>query len=42
MKAEAVEEVRRQLETYKRFRALTAEWVDVALELARLQRASKG
>jgi len=42
VKDEAAEELRRQLKTYKRFRALTTEWVDVSLELARLQRASKG
>jgi len=42
VKEEAVEELRGQLETYKRFRALTTEWVEVSLELARLERARKG
>jgi len=40
VKAEVVEAVRVQLENYKRFRALCAEWVDAALELARQQRAA--
>ena len=40
VKADAVEAVRAQLETYKRFRALCAEWVDASLERARLQRAA--
>ena len=39
VKAEAVADVREQLETYKRFRALCAEWVEVSLELVRVQRA---
>jgi len=37
VKAEAVAAVRLQLETYKRFRALCAEWVDVSLDVARGQ-----
>ena len=41
VKAEAVEGVRMQLVTYKRFRALCAEWVAVSLELARVQRAGQ-
>jgi len=40
VKAQAVEAVRTQLANYKRFRAITAEWVDVSLELARLQRGA--
>ena len=39
VKAGAVEAVRMQLQTYKRFRALCEEWVDVSLEGARVQRA---
>jgi hypothetical protein len=39
VKAEAVGELRKQLAAYKRFRALTNEWVDLSIELARLQRA---
>lgn len=35
VKGADVEEVRQEIETYKRFRALTDEWVD--LELARVQ-----
>jgi len=42
VKEEAVEELRGQLETYKRFRALTTEWVAASLELARLEKGSKG
>jgi hypothetical protein len=38
VKAEAVAAVRLQLETYKRFRALCEEWVEVSLEVARVQR----
>jgi len=38
VKAEAVEAVRDQLATYKRFRTLTSEWVDLSLERSRLQR----
>ena len=41
VKAEAVEAVRRQLATYKRFRALCEEWVDVSLEVVRVQRAGQ-
>jgi hypothetical protein len=41
VKAGAVEAVRAQVETYKRFRALCEEWVDVSLEVARLQRAAR-
>jgi hypothetical protein len=40
VKAEAVEAVREQLATYKRFRALTTEWVDLSLEMARIRRAA--
>ena len=36
--ASPVETVREQLANYKRFRALTSEWVDLSLERARLQR----
>jgi hypothetical protein len=41
VKAEAVEAVRMQLENYKRFRALCAEWVEVSLKLARIERAAQ-
>ena len=41
VKAEDVEAMRRQLAAYKRFRALTTEWVDVSLELAREQKAAR-
>ncbi len=40
VKAEAVAAVREQVENYKRFRALCAEWVEAALELAKAQRAA--
>jgi len=40
VKAAAVGAVREQLENYKRFRALCAEWVDASLERARLHRAA--
>ena len=40
VKADAVAGLREQLENYKRFRALCAEWVDASLELARGQRAA--
>lgn len=40
VKADAVEALRVQVQTYKQFRALCAEWVDVSLELAKLQRAA--
>jgi hypothetical protein len=38
VKAEAVAGVRRQLERYKRFRALMNEWIDLAVERDRLER----
>lgn len=38
VKAEAVRAVREQLANYKRFRALTEEWVDLSLERARQER----
>ena len=41
VKADAVEGVREQLAIYKRFRALTQEWVDLSVELARRQRAER-
>lgn len=34
---EALPEVRRQIENYKRFKALTTEWVDLGLEHSRLK-----
>ena len=40
VKAEAVAAVRDQLANYKRFRALCTEWVDVSLDLARLNKGS--
>ena len=39
VKADAVAAVRAQLDTYKRFRALCVEWVDVSLKIAQAQRA---
>jgi len=42
VRAEAVAEVRRELETYKRFRALTTEWVTLSLERARQEREARG
>ncbi|MEK7996431.1 MAG: DUF6788 family protein [Planctomycetota bacterium] len=39
VKADAVAALREQLTTYKRFRALCDEWVEISLELARLHRA---
>lgn len=42
VKADALESVRERLVNYKRFRALTQEWVDLSVELARLERAAKG
>lgn len=41
VKADAVAEVERQLSNYKRFRALTTEWVDLSLEVARLERKGR-
>lgn len=40
VRGEAVEEMRVRLANYKRFRALCAEWVDLSLEIARLERAA--
>lgn len=40
VKADAVAAVREQLESYKRFRVLCTEWVDAALELAKVQRGA--
>lgn len=34
---DAVRDVRRQIENYKRFKALTTEWVDLAIEHSRLK-----
>jgi hypothetical protein len=34
---DAVREVRRQIENYKRFKALTTEWVDLGIEHSRLK-----
>ena len=42
VKAEAVEEVRAQLATYKRLRALIEEWVDLSLERSRQARGRAG
>jgi hypothetical protein len=41
IKAEAVDETRQQLATYKRFRALCTEWVDLSLEAARLEKKTR-
>ena len=41
VKADAVEEVERQLETYKRFRALTQEWVDLSVEVVFLEKKGR-
>jgi hypothetical protein len=37
VRADEVEEVRQQLETYRRLRDLVDDWVDLALELSRLR-----
>jgi hypothetical protein len=37
VRANEVEEVRQQLETYRRLRDLVDEWIDLALELSRLR-----
>ena len=34
---DALDDVRRQLDNYKRFKALTAEWVDLSIEHSRLK-----
>jgi hypothetical protein len=34
---DAVRDVRRQIENYKRFKALTTEWVDLGIEHSRLK-----
>ena len=34
---DSVREVRRQIANYKRFKALTAEWVDLSIERSRLK-----
>lgn len=34
---DAVREVRRQINNYKRFKALTTEWVDLSIEHSRLK-----
>ena len=34
---DAVDDVRRQLENYKRFKELTSEWVDLCIEHSRLK-----
>ena len=34
---DAVRDVRRQIENYKRFKALTTEWVDLSIEHSRLK-----
>lgn len=41
VRGEDVDEVRERLSSYKRFRALTGEWVDLSVELARLERAAR-
>jgi len=42
VKAEDVAGVRVLIENYKRFRALTTEWVDLSLEIARRRKAGGG
>ena len=34
---DALDDVRRQLDNYKRFKELTAEWVDLSIEHSRLK-----
>ncbi len=41
VRAGDVDDLRERLGSYKRFRALTAEWVDLSVELARLERAAR-
>ena len=40
VRPEQVTEIRHKVETYKRFRELVNEWVDLAVELARAERAT--
>ena len=40
MRPEQVTEIRHKVETYKRFRELVNEWVDLAVELERAERAT--
>ena len=39
VKAEQVDQMREKLANYKRFRELTNEWVDLAMEIERVERA---
>src|SRR5437867_712277 len=41
VRPERLGEMREKVENYKRFRDLTKEWVDLAVELERLERAVK-
>ena len=41
VKPQDVAALRKQLAVYKRFRALTGEWVDLSVELARRRRESR-
>jgi hypothetical protein len=34
---DAVDDMRRQIENYKRFKELTTEWVDLSIEKSRLK-----
>ncbi len=38
VRREQVEDIRRQLSNYARFRDLTEEWVDLSIEIARLRK----
>ena len=41
MRPEQVAEMRRKVENYKRFRELVNEWVDLAVERERAERAER-
>jgi len=38
VRSEDVPEVRQEIENYRRFRGLTTQWVELAIELAKLRR----
>ncbi len=41
VKKEMIDEVRQQLASYRSFRALTKEWVELSVVMAKLRKASK-
>ena len=42
VRGEKRDEVERQVKTYRRFRELTKEWVDLAIELCKLKQEATG